>query len=91
MYYYLYLNFFTRVIVNSCVHNSIKEFKVRKSLRIYSTAFFKINYLVDGFLVVRGLCRCTRVFSSCGELGLLLGVVHVLLTAGVSLTGPHRL
>ena len=40
IYYYLYLNFFTRVIVHSCVHNLIKEFKVRKSLRIYSTAFF---------------------------------------------------
>ena len=43
------------------------------------------------FLAVFGLRCCTRVFSSCGERGLLFVAVHGLLIAVASLVAEHGL
>ena len=43
------------------------------------------------FLAVLGLCCYARAFSSCGEQGLLLVVVHGLLIAVASLVAEHGL
>ena len=43
------------------------------------------------FLAVLGLHCCTRVFSSCGEQGLLFLVVRRLLIAVASLVAEHGL
>ena len=48
---------------------------------------FKFNFL----LVALGLCCCTWAFSSCGEQGLRLVVVHGLLIAVVSRVEEHGL
>ena len=54
---------------------------------LYSFFFF-FNYL---FLAALGLCCCVWAFSSCGERGLLVIVVHVLLIAVASLVAEHGL
>ena len=43
------------------------------------------------FLAALGLRCCMRAFSSCGERGLLFGVVHGLLIAVASLVVEHGL
>ena len=50
--------------------------------------FFFFNIL---FLAMMGLRCCARPFSSCGEQGLLLGVVHGLLLVVASLVVEHGL
>ena len=50
-----------------------------------------INLFIYLFLAALGLCCCARVFSSCGEQGLLFLVVHGLLTAVASLVAEHGL
>ena len=57
-----------------------------------SVFFFSfIIYLFIYFLAVLGLRFCARAFSSCGEQGPLLIVVHGPLTAVASLVAEHRL
>ena len=48
-------------------------------------------YLIFSFLAALGLRCCVRAFSSCGERGLLLFVVHGLLIRVASLVAEHRL
>ena len=43
------------------------------------------------FLAALGLCCCARVFSSCGERGLLFVVMHGLLIVVASLVAEHGL
>ena len=50
--------------------------------------FFFLIYL---FLAELGLCCCARVFSTCGELGLLFVAVRRLLTEAASLVAEHGL
>ena len=47
--------------------------------------FFKIKKIFFFFLAALGLHCCARAFSSCGEWGLLFGVVRGLLLAVASL------
>ena len=50
-----------------------------------------VIFFFNLFLAVLGLRCCARAFSSCGERGLLLVVVHRLLTAVASLAAEHGL
>ena len=63
---------------------------------VYDKDIFKL--IILGFLnficlfvwlVVLGLCYCTRAFSSCGEQGLFFIVVRRLLIAVASLVAEH--
>ena len=54
----------------------------------YFVLFFTCIYL---FLAALGVCCCTRVFSSCGECGLLFVVVRWLLIAVASRCGAQAL
>ena len=63
-----------------------------------SSARFKVIFiyliflkLINLFLAALGLHCCMRVFSSCGERGLLFVAVHGLLIALVSLVAEHGL
>ena len=53
--------------------------------------FFKFIYFIYLFLAALGLRCCMWAFSSCGERGLLLVVVHWLLIVVASLVVDHRL
>ena len=53
--------------------------------------FFKKNKFIYLFLAVLGLHCCVRVFSSCGEWGLLFVAVCGLLTTVASLVVEHGL
>ena len=51
--------------------------------------FFNLIYLIYLFLAALCLHCCTRVFSSCGERGLLFVAVRGPLTAVASLVAEH--
>ena len=53
--------------------------------------FFKINLFIYLFLTVLGLCCRTRVFSSCGERGILFVAVRGRLIVVASLVAEHGL
>ena len=53
--------------------------------------FLKLIYLIYLFLAALGLRCCARVFSSCGERGLLFVAVRRLLIAVASLVAEHGL
>ena len=62
--------------------------------RLFFNHFKKIYfilYFIYLFLAALGLRCRTRVFSSCGERGLLFVAVRRLLTAVASLVAKHRL
>ena len=60
-----------------------------KSKDCFFNFIFKFKLIL--FLAALGLHCCARVFSSCGEWGLLFVVVHRLLTAVASLDAEHGL
>ena len=53
--------------------------------------FLKIIFFIYLFLAALGLCCCVRVFSGCGERGLLFIEVSRLLIAVAFLVAEHRL
>ena len=60
------------------------------SVRFFNL-FFKIYLFIYLFLAALGLHCCAWAFSSCGERGLLLVVVHELLIVVASLIVEHGL
>ena len=70
------------------INNATMNIEVHVSFRI--SGFF-LNKFIYLFLVALGLCCCTRAFSSCGERGLLFGVVCWPLIAVASLGAEHGL
>ena len=70
---------------------------------LYSTSLLVIYFIYSSwyklilffffnlFLAALGLCCCKRVFSSCGEQGLLFVAVHGFLIAVASLVAEHGL
>ena len=73
---------------NNCL--SKKKRKLQNSIHFFLIyfCFYLFTYL---FLAALGLHCWVRALSSCGERGLLLVVVHGLLTAVSSLAAEHRL
>ena len=61
--------------------------QINSSSRFSQYSFFlnKFIYFIYLFLAALGLCCCARVFSSCGERGLLFVVVRGFLIAVASL------
>ena len=60
-------------------------------LFFYIVFFNSIFKLINLFLVALGLRCCARAFSSCIKWGLLIVVVHRLLTVVASLVAEHGL
>ena len=77
---FFYLSSFVKcsLMRKHVLHNRVEEF----------CFIYLFIYL---FLAVLGLCCCARVFSSCGEPGLLFTAVCGLLTAVASLVAEHGL
>ena len=58
---------------------------------LFSTLFVKGLFSPKLFMAALGLHCCTRAFSSCGKLGVLVIMVRGLLSAVASLVAEHGL
>ena len=79
---------FSATIVDLSISMSIQY---DSGLVSFSVQFLKTYLFTYLFLAVLGLRCCVRVFSSCGERGLLFIVVRRLLNAVASLVAEHGL
>ena len=73
-------------ILSVCAHCLIFFSFLLDCRFLFFFSFFLINlFILFIYLAVLGLRCCVRALSSCGERGLLFGVVHGLLIAVASL------